>query len=176
MKIGRLIGLALILAGVVFLLYPNLYPQHAKICLRVDTNSLTVIQSEIETGLPLAMLDTCIGNLTVGDRSLEIIGKAENDHILDYSVSGVGTGYMLIRTDNFKRALSAGEVLTLTMYLMDRGNNKIADRRSEVQAPTPYQSYIAGVLFLITGAFLVLRPSSLNPKTASVKHRGRKKR
>jgi len=176
MKIGRVIGLALILAGVVFLLYPNLYPQHAKICLRVDTNSLTVIQSEIETGLPLAMLDTCIGNFTLGDRSLEIVGTAGNDHISDYSVSSVGTGYMLIRTDNFERALSAGEVLTLTMYLMDRGNNKIADRRSEVQAPTPYQSYIMGVLLLIAGAFLVLRPTSLNPKTASVKHRRRKKR
>jgi hypothetical protein len=165
MKLGRLVGLGLLLIGIIFVAYPNAASPHAKIYVRVDDAGVEVLEAELETTLPLAMLDTYIRNLTIGDRTLDVQAVMGQNVITDYLISNVGTGYTLIRTNPFTQAVPAGETVNIVLTLRDNKKSTIQTVTLQVTAPQPVASYVVGVLGVIFGAVILIMPSRFTPRT-----------
>lgn len=161
MKLGRLIGLAMLIIGIIFLAFPNATPQHAKIYLQVDQASVSILESELETYLPLAMLDTYVRNLTMGDRTLDVQANLGQAVIGNYQLSSVGVGYTLIRTDPFKQVALPGTIVQITVTLRDNSGSLLSSVKSDIVVQQPLVPYALGVFAVIVGIAGLLMPQEL---------------
>ncbi|HEV2225688.1 MAG TPA: hypothetical protein VGR56_02655 [Nitrososphaerales archaeon] len=172
------LGIFLLIFGAYVSLFPLSFPPHLRVYFAVTDSSVTLLETTVEYAIPLAGIQPYIQNLTLGNRILEISAYLKNQLVLNESYSNLGTGYDVIRTNNFAMGVAAGSNISVIARLIGSGRVLATQRTTTIASPSLLWiaagvSSIGLALWLVaTNLMYIRRPKASSKKTRSRTYQG----